>query len=147
MPNSRTFTYDVALVWEDGRASRATAGARPAIGVAPPEDFPFGDPTAWSPEHLFLASLSSCTLLAFLAHAANGEIDVPLLHGGRDRDDQRRKSDGRYAFVAVELMPRVVVGAGQSEAAEAITPKAERDCFISAGTTAEITVRWDITER
>ena len=43
MPNSRTFTYDVALVWEDGRASRATAGARPAIGVAPPEDFPFGD--------------------------------------------------------------------------------------------------------
>ena len=44
-------------------------------------------------------------------------------------------------------MPRVVVGAGQSEAAEAITPKAERDCFISAGTTAEIAVRWDITER
>jgi organic hydroperoxide reductase OsmC/OhrA len=147
MPNSRTFTYDVALVWEDGRASRATAGARPAIGVAPPEDFPYGDATAWSPEHLFLASLSSCTMLAFLAHAANGEIDVLSYTADVTGTIARRKSDGRYAFVAVELAPRVVVGVGQRERAEAITPKAERDCFISAGTTADITVRWDITER
>jgi organic hydroperoxide reductase OsmC/OhrA len=147
MANARTFTYDVALTWEDGRASRVTAGARPAIGVAPPEDFPFGDPTAWSPEHLFLASLTSCTLLAFLAHAANAELDVLSYAADVTGTITRRKSDGRYAFVAVDLAPRVVVGAGQREAAEELTPKAERDCFISAGTTAEITVQWDISER
>ena len=45
------------------------------------------------------------------------------------------------------LAPHVVVGAGQAEAAHGVTSKAERDCFISAGTTAEIDVRWDITER
>jgi organic hydroperoxide reductase OsmC/OhrA len=147
MANARTFTYDVALTYEGGRASRATAGARPAIGIAPPEDFPYGDATAWSPEHLFLASLTSCTLLAFLAHAANAEIDVLSYTADVTGTITRRKSDGRYAFVAIDLTPRVVVGAGQSDDAEEITPKAERDCFISAGTTADITVRWDITER
>lgn len=147
MASARTFTYDVALVWEDGRTSRVTAGARPAIGVAPPEDFPFGDPTAWSPEHLFLASLTSCTLLAFLAHAANAELDVHSYTADVTGTIGRRKADGRYAFVAIELAPRVVVGAGQTAGAEAITPKAERDCFISAGTTAELSVRWDISER
>jgi len=147
MGNSRTFTYDVALTFEGGRASRATAGARPAIGVAPPEDFEFGDATAWSPEHLFLASLSSCTLLAFLAHAANAEIDVVSYTADVSGTITRRLSDGRYAFVEIRLQPHVVVAAGQVEAAEAITSKAERDCFISAGTTAEIVVSWDIRER
>ena len=74
------------------------ASGRP-IGVAPPEDFPFGDAAAWSPEHLFLASLSSCTLLAFLAHAANGEIDVASYTADVSGTITRRKSDGRYAFV------------------------------------------------
>jgi organic hydroperoxide reductase OsmC/OhrA len=86
-------------------------------------------------------------MLAFLAHAANGEIDVLSYTADVTGTIARRKSDGRYAFVAVELAPRVVVGVGQRERAEAITPKAERDCFISAGTTADITVRWDLTER
>src|SRR3954463_6617226 len=125
MGNSRTFTYDVALTFEGGRASRATAGARPAIGGAPPEDFEFGDVTAWSPEHLFLASLSSCTLLAFLAHAANGEIDVDSYTADVSGTITRRKSDGRYAFVQVVLSPRVVVGPGQADAAREVTPKAE----------------------
>ena len=59
----------------------------------------------------------------------------------------RRKADGRYAFVQVVLSPRVVVGPGQADAARELTPKAERDCFISAGTTADIEVRWEIAER
>jgi len=147
MGSSRTFTYDVGLTYEGGRASRATAGARPAIGVAPPEDFEFGDATAWSPEHLFLASLSSCTLLAFLAHAANAEIDVVSYTADVSGTITRRLSDGRYAFVEIRLEPHVVVGAGQIDEAEAITSKAERDCFISAGTTGDIVVSWDITER
>jgi organic hydroperoxide reductase OsmC/OhrA len=147
MPASRTFSYDVALTWDGGRASTATAGDRPPIRVAPPEDFPFGDATSWSPEHLFLASLSSCTMLAFLAHAANGEIDVDSYTAEVSGTITRRKSDGRYAFVQVVLEPRVVVGPGQADAARALTSKAERDCFISAGTTAEIDVRWEIAER
>jgi organic hydroperoxide reductase OsmC/OhrA len=147
MPASRTFTYDVALAWDGGRASTVTAGERPAIHVAPPEDFPYGDAAAWSPEHLFLGSLSSCTLLAFLAHAANGEIDVESYTAEVSGTITRRKSDGRYAFVEVVLSPRVVVGAGQAEAARELTSKAERDSYISAGTTADIDVRWEITER
>ena len=146
MTASRTFTYDVALRWEGGRASTVTAGDRPPIVVAPPEDFPHGDAGAWSPEHLFLASLSSCTMLAFLAHAANGELDVASYTADVSGTITRRTSDGRYAFVEVVLTPQIVVGRGQADAARGLTSKAERDCFISAGTTAEIDVRWEITE-
>src|SRR3954452_5444931 len=147
MGNSRTFTYDVALTFEGGRASRATAGARPAIGVAPPEDFEFGDATAWSPEHLFLASLSSCTMLAFLAHAANAEIDVVSYTADVSGTITRRLSDGRYAFVEIRLEPHVVVGAGQVDDAEAITSKAERDCFSSPGTPADSVGSWGLAAR
>jgi organic hydroperoxide reductase OsmC/OhrA len=40
----------------------------------------------------------------------------------------------------------VVVGRGQRAAARAIVGKAERDCFVSASTTAEIAVDWEIAE-
>lgn len=147
MASSRTFSYDVDLTYDGGRASTVTAGDRPPVHVAPPEDFPFGDAGAWSPEHLFLASLSSCTLLAFLAHAANAELEVVSYTARVSGTITRRRSDGRYAFVEIVLGPSVVVGPGQADAARELTSKAERDCFISAGTTADIAVRWEIAER
>jgi organic hydroperoxide reductase OsmC/OhrA len=58
----------------------------------------------------------------------------------------RREEDGRYAFVFVRHRPRAVVARGQRDAARALLGKAERDCFVSASTTAEIVVDWEIVE-
>ena len=143
---AKTLRYDVGLTWAGGRAAIATAGERPALAMAPPADFPGGDASQWSPEHLFLASLSSCTLLSFLAHATNAEIDVRAYEADVSGTITRRERDGRYAFVELRLAPRVVVAAGQAEAANALTPKAERDCFISATSTAPVLVDWQISE-
>src|SRR5712691_8824457 len=61
---SKTFTYAAELEWRGGRRAAVTAGQRPPLEVVPPPDFPSGDDTNWSPEHLFLASLQSCTMLS-----------------------------------------------------------------------------------
>ena len=58
----------------------------------------------------------------------------------------RRIEDGRYAFVHVHQRPSVTVAAGQAERARELIGKAERDCFISASTTAEVQNDWEIAE-
>jgi organic hydroperoxide reductase OsmC/OhrA len=144
--STKTFTYGVSLHREAGRRAIVQAESRSQIRVAPPGDFPDGDDTRWSPEHLFLASLSSCTMLSFLAHADHADVDVEEYTSAIEGTIMRRAEDGRYAFVFVRLRPRVVVGRGQRAAARAIVGKAERDCFVSASTTAEIAVDWEIAE-
>ena len=65
---SKVFTYQAELQWQGGRTATVASGDRPQLPVAPPEDFPDGQADRWSPEHLFLGALESCTMLSFLAH-------------------------------------------------------------------------------
>jgi organic hydroperoxide reductase OsmC/OhrA len=143
---TKTFQYTVSLARERGREGRVAAGERPAIQTAPPGDFPAGDDSRWSPEHLFLASLATCTKLSFLAHAEHNGVPVREFTSEIEGTVMRRTEDGRYAFVLIRHKPHVVVPKGQRDAARAIVGKAERDCFISASTNAEIQVDWDIVE-
>ena len=146
MPTSKQFSYAVSLAWDGRRASTlSTAGPAP-IASAPPGDFPLGDGERWSPEQLFLASLASCTMISFLAHAEHKGVAVTSYGASIDGTVMRRLEDGRYAFVHVHQRPTVVVGAGQGDRARELIGKAERDCFISASTTAEVQNDWDISE-
>ena len=143
---TKTFEYTVALRREQGRVAVLESGDRPAVVTAPPGDFQEGDDARWSPEHLFLASLESCTMLSYLSHAEHNGVEVRDYTAEIEGTVMRRVEDGRYAFVFVRHRPRVVVAAGQREAARALVGKAERDCFISASTTAELQVDWDVVE-
>ena len=135
------------MSWAGGRSSTLNTEGRTEIISGPPADFPLGDASRWSPEQLFLASLASCTMISFLAHADHRGVEV---HGYRARIDgtvMRRVEDGRYAFVHVHQRPEVVVAPGHGDGARELIGKAERDCFISASTTAEIQNDWAIEER
>jgi organic hydroperoxide reductase OsmC/OhrA len=143
---TKTFQYTVSLDRARGREGRVSAGERPSIHTAPPGEFPAGDESRWSPEHLYLGSLETCTMLSFLAHAEHNGVPVRGYTAEIEGTVMRRAEDGRYAFVLIRHKPRVVVPAGQRDAARAIVGKAERDCFISASTNAEIQVDWEIVE-
>jgi organic hydroperoxide reductase OsmC/OhrA len=145
-PTAKTFSYEVALEWRGDRRSVIAAGDRSVILSGPPADFPLGEGERWSPEHLFLGSISSCTMLSYLAHAAHRGVDVTGYTATASGTVTRRAADGRYAFVTVAIEPVITVAPGQVETALALTAKAERDCFISASTTAEVTVNWEISE-
>ncbi len=85
---SKVFTYQAELQWQGGRTATVASGDRPELTVAPPPDFPGGETDRWSPEHLFLAALESCTMLSFLAHCEHYGPRGRGLLGGRDRVDR-----------------------------------------------------------
>jgi len=144
--NQKRFQYEVGVEWDGRRASSLSADGRPPILSGPPADFPMGEPERWSPEHMFLGSLASCTMISFLAHAEHKGVDVISYSSEIGGSVMRRIEDGRYAFVHVHQRPRIVVGPGQAHQARELIGKAERDCFISASTSAEIQNDWDISE-
>ena len=135
VPNTKSFQYDVAVAWDGRRASTLTTAGRPPIPSGPPADFPEGEADRWSPEHLLLAGLASCTMISFLAHAEHKGVDVEDYASEIGGTVMRRVEDGRYAFVHIHQRPCVTVAAGQSEQARELIGKAERDCFISASVT------------
>lgn len=106
-----------------------------------------GEQARWSPEHLFLSSLASCTMISYLAHAEHKGVEVIDYSSEIGGTVMRRVEDGRYAFVHVHQRPKVVVAAGQADQARELIGKAERDCFISASTSAEVQNDWDISEQ
>lgn len=143
---SKVFTYQAELRWQGGHTATVSSGARPELPISPPEDFPGGEEGRWSPEHLFLASLQSCTMLSFLAHCAHNDVAVQEYAATTRGAIERRDADHRYAFTHLEMEVRARVGPGQADAARALTGKAERDCFITASTTAAVAHDWNITE-
>ncbi len=135
------------MAWDGRRASSLSTDGCPTILSGPPADFPMGEVDRWSPEHLFLGSLASCTMISYLAHAEHKGLEVIDYSSEIGGTVMRRVEDGRYAFVHVHQRPTVVVAAGQAEQARELIGKAERDCFISASTSAEVQNDWDISEQ
>ncbi len=143
---TRPFSYETELRWTGSRSSTVTAGDRPELVITPPNDFPGGGHAEWSPEHLFLASLQSCTMLSFIAHCSHNGVEIVSYESRATGALERRESDRRYAFTAVDVTVHVKVAGGHAEAARGLQSKAERDCFISASTTAEVRTDWRVVE-
>jgi organic hydroperoxide reductase OsmC/OhrA len=142
---SRIFTYQAELEWRGSRQAEVSSGRRPAITVMPPPHFPAGDESSWSPEHLFLASIQSCTMLSFVAHCAHRGLEL-VSYRSTAEGSLSRNADRRYAFQTVSMVVYVRMSGGHAAAARDLTPKAERDCYISASTTADVATDWRIIE-
>ena len=143
---SKVFTYQALLHWRGGHAASVTSADRPELTVTPPPEFPDGRGDHWSPEHLFLAALESCTMLSFLAHCEHNDLEVGEYSAAATGSVERRSEDQRYAFTHVSVVVSVRMATGHAQAARELTPKAERDCYITASTTARIETEWRIIE-
>lgn len=86
-------TFDVALQWDKISQSGVirTGNRMPVLFAAPPEFN--GTDTVWSPEHLLVASISSCYLTTFNYFAqllrvelkdirVRGEVEIEKVSGG-----------------------------------------------------------------
>jgi len=143
---TRVFRYETELEWQGARRAEVRAPGRPALHVTPPEGFPGSDIGHWNPENLFMAALQSCTMLSFLAHCAHNGVEVISYHSTAAGELTRRDDNLRYAFREIGMIVSVTVAGGHHGLAQSLTAKAERDCFISASTNAEIEVAWRINE-
>jgi organic hydroperoxide reductase OsmC/OhrA len=135
--------YKAHLVWEGnlgdgtstytgyGRKYRLKIDGKPdLIGSADPMFR--GDGNVYNPEDLFVAALSSCHLLSYLALCARTKINVVAYEDDASGTIVLRP-DGGGKFESVTLRPRVTIAAGGDEKRALELHETAHDlCFIAA---------------
>lgn len=108
----------------------------PLFVASPPE---FGGPTGmWSPEHLFVAAVSSCLMTTFRAIAEMSGLEV-VAYSDSASGTLTRGDDGLYEMTEVTLRPRVVIADPvKADRALRLLEKAEKVCLISRSIRSEV---------
>jgi len=126
-----SYNRDHVLIFEGG--VRVPASAAPGYR---------GNPAHVNPEDAFVAALSSCHMLTFLAAAAKKKF---VVDGYSDHavGFLEKNQKGKLAITRVILRPKLTFGGTTSPTPEEIAALHERahgDCFIANSVTAEVTV-------
>lgn len=130
----KNYPRDHAWVFERGLEVKASAAPQY-----------LGNPQLVDPESAFVAALSSCHMLTFLALASNKGFVVD------DYTDHavghlEKNANGKLAVTRVDLHPKIVFsGAKQPTPAdlEWLHDKAHRECFIANSVTTDVRVLSD----
>jgi organic hydroperoxide reductase OsmC/OhrA len=138
-------TFHTRLVWTGvARDLDVTLGER----VLPMSSAPAysGDPARLNPEQLYVAALSACQALTFLAVAARQQISIAGY--ADDAEGVLERVDGRLRMSRVVLRPRITLegiaddpGAEETvQRARELVERAHRGCFIANSVTARIEI-------
>lgn len=146
--------HSATVIWERGDASftdnqysrvhqwRFDGGAQISASASPHVvPAPHSDAAAVDPEEVFVAALSSCHMLFFLAFAAKRGFVVDRYEdeaeGVLAKDDE-----GRRAITRVTLRPRVSYAADMPDADQesAMHHRAHKACFIANSVSSEIVI-------
>jgi len=141
--------FNARVIWEgnrgDGTSSYATYGrqyrtvieGKPDLhGSAAPEFR--GEAERHNPEDLFLAAVSACHMLTYLALCARQRISV-LTYEDHATGNLVLESNGGGRFESITLHPAVTIAAGADVAkATALHEKAHELCFIANSSSAPI---------
>jgi len=102
-----------------------------------------GNPQRVDPEAAFVAALSSCHMLTFLALASNKGFVVDSYedHAVGHLD---KNAAGKLAVTRVELKPRIVFSSSGKQPSVSdldwLHDKAHKECFIANSVTTDVTV-------
>lgn len=133
--------YAARLVWEgnngDGTSSYATYGRQYRILVAGKPDVigsadPIfrGDAALHNPEDLFVASISACHLLTYLALCAKNKISV-ISYEDDASGTMSLDAHNNGKIESVMLRPRVKIASGDISLAMRLHDAAHDGCFIA----------------
>jgi organic hydroperoxide reductase OsmC/OhrA len=100
-------------------------------------------PDDWTPEHLVLAALASCTLISLHHHARRAGVDITAQATARGAVSPRE--DGRWGFVDFECLVDVELDpTPPGDETAALLARAENGCFIGASLMPKPTYRWRV---
>jgi len=125
--------YSRDHLWRFDNGVELPASAAPAY---------LGNPQRVDPESAFVAALSSCHMLTFLALASNKGF---IIDSYEDNAMGRleKNANGKLAITLVELHP-VIVFSGAKQPTQSdldwLHDKAHRECFIANSVTTEIRI-------
>ena len=104
-----------------------------------------GDASRHNPEQLLLAALSGCHMMSYLFHAVSNGLTVTDYADEATAVLTRDGTSG--SITSATLRPRVVLGAGDPEAALRIHDDAHRDCFIANSVAFAIAIEPTLSTR
>ena len=124
------YFYTAQVEWAGERRGNLRSPELPDLQVAAPPEFK-GHEGVWTPEHLFVAAVSSCFMTTFLAIAENSRLEFVGFRA--DATGKLEKLEGQgYMVTEIRLRPRLIIRhARDAERATRILEKAERNCLIS----------------
>ncbi|MDZ7771699.1 MAG: OsmC family protein [Balneolaceae bacterium] len=138
-------SYTVDLNWrEDRRGTLSSPELNDRIEVATPPEFEGGEPGIWSPEHLFVASVSSCLMTTFLAMAGYARLSYSHLevHARGTLD----KTEEGYMMTEITLYPALTIERERDrDKAVRLLEKAEKNCLISRSVKTRIRLECEVT--
>ena len=130
MSNQPPYYYETEVDWIDGRNCALGAPGMPDIEVAPPPEFQ-GAEGIWTPEHLFVASVSCCFVTTFLAIAELSKLEFAAISCSATGTLERLEGSG-FQVTEITLRPKLVLHHTRDlERAGRVLEKAERNCLIS----------------
>ena len=130
--------YVVRLVAGPTGYADALAGGRPALRTAPPVEYD-GPGDAWSPEHLLLASVSSCFLFTFRAVART--LQAPFLAVDAHAGGIVSRVGGVTRFTDIVIRATVTAAAGATvELLQRAIDKTTAHCLVSSSLATPVRV-------
>jgi len=130
MNNQPPYYYETEVDWINGRTCKLGAPGMPDIEITPPPEFQ-GEEGSWTPEHLFVASVSSCYVTTFLAIAELSKLEFAAISCGATGTLEKLEGSG-FQVTEITLRPTLVLHHIRDlERAGRILEKAERNCLIS----------------
>jgi organic hydroperoxide reductase OsmC/OhrA len=133
----KQFFFEVELNWlVKNRGLLHSHDVSEMLHVATPRAFG-GEGKEWSPEHLFLSSISSCFMTTFLVFAR--KIDFGIQHFECKAIGQIELKGGKFKFTNVILYPKVFI-ADESlrQKANLALQKTQKYCLVGNSVNATI---------
>jgi organic hydroperoxide reductase OsmC/OhrA len=146
MNTVKAHRFPVSIQWWEGRLTQASAPGKPPLEVATPPEFKGGLTGVWSPEDLLVTATATSYAVTLLAVAEAKRLTLLDLQVDGIGHVERRK-DGRYGFVAIELVANVEVEPADVEAAEKAARHAKEACLVALALDAPVHLELHVEAR
>ena len=134
-PN-KPIIFTTELHWSGDQFGIVGSPSLRSLSVSTPPEF--GGPEGeWSPEHLFLSSITSCFMSTYLSFVNKMKIENTGFEC--TATGQVEIVDGKYKFTYIHIYPKAFVGSDADvERAKVAMEKTKKYCLISNSVNAEI---------
>ena len=136
LKNNKPIIFTTELYWSGDKMGIVGSHSLKSFSVSTPAEF--GGPEGeWSPEHLFLSSITSCFMSTYLVFVNKMKIENTGFEC--TATGQVEIVDGKYKFTYIHIYPKAFVGNDiDVERARVAMEKTRKYCLISNSVNAEI---------
>ena len=136
LKKNKPIIFTTELYWAGDKMGIVGSPSLKSFSVSTPPEF--GGPEGeWSPEHLFLSSITSCFMSTYLSFVNKMKIENTGFEC--TATGQVEIEDGKYKFTYIHIYPKVFVGNDTDvERAKVAMEKTKKYCLISNSVNAEI---------